>query len=54
MNHVLFEYLDRFVVVYFDNIVVCSESLGDHLNHLNGVFSRIREYKLYVKKKKCE
>lgn len=54
MNDVLFEYLDRFVVVYLDDIVVYSESLEDHLMHLTDVFSRLREYELYVKKEKCE
>lgn len=39
MNDVLYEYLDRFVVVYLDDIVVYSESLADHLDNLRLVFS---------------
>lgn len=54
MNDVLLEFLDRFVVVYLDDIVVYSDSLSDHLRHLKVVFSRLREYQLYVKKEKCE
>ncbi|KAL0345857.1 UNVERIFIED_CONTAM: RNA-directed DNA polymerase [Sesamum radiatum] len=38
MNDVLYEYLDRFVVVYLDDIVVYLESLTDHLVHLRVVF----------------
>lgn len=54
MNDVLYEFLDRFVVVYLDDIVIYSESLDDHLDHLRQVFSRLREHQLYVKKEKCE
>ena len=54
MNDVLYEFLDQFVVVYLDDIVVYSETLVDHVNHLRKVFSKLREYKLYVKKEKCE
>lgn len=54
MNDLLYEYLDRFVVVYLDDIVVYSESLANHLDHLRLLFSRLREHKLFVKKEKCE
>lgn len=54
MNDVLYEYLDRFVVVYLDDIVVYSESLANHLDHLRLVFSRLREHKLFVKKENYE
>ena len=53
MNDVLYEYLDRFVAVYLDNIVIYSESLADHLDHLRLVILRLREQKLFVKKEKC-
>lgn len=54
MNDVLYEYLDRFVVVYLDDLVVYSGSFSEHVAHLKLVFSRLREFKLYVKKEKCE
>ena len=54
MNDVLYEFLDSFVVVYLDDIVIYSESLDAHLGHLRQVFSRLREHQLYVKKEKCE
>ena len=54
MNDILNEYIDRFVVVYLDDIVIYSKTLEDHLMHLRKVFSRLREHQLFVKKEKCE
>ncbi|KAL0423698.1 UNVERIFIED_CONTAM: Retrovirus-related Pol polyprotein from transposon.6 [Sesamum radiatum] len=54
MNDVLYEYLDRFVVVYLDDIVIYSETLNEHVKHLRAVFQKLREYELYAKKEKCE
>ena len=54
MINVLYNYLDKFVIVYLDDMVIYSESLDDHVGHLRLVFSRLREHKLYVKKEKCE
>jgi hypothetical protein len=53
MNNVFYDYIDRFVVVYLDDIVVYSESLVDHLCHLRQLLSRLRENSFFVKKKKC-
>ena len=38
MNDVLFDFLDSFVVVYLDDIVIYSQTLQDHLVHLEKVF----------------
>ena len=54
MNVVLFDYLDAFVVVYLDDIVVYSKTLTEHEKHLRLVFQRLRENRLYVKPEKCE
>ena len=54
MNDVLFDYLDAFVVVYLDDIVVYSQTLNEHKMYLKKVFQRPREHKLYVKPEKCE
>lgn len=54
MNDVLYEYLDRFVVVYLDDIVIYSDSLEAHLEHLKCIFTKLREHSLYVKREKCE
>ena len=54
MNDVLFDYLDAFVVVYLDDIVVYSQTLKEHEMHLKKVFQQLREHKLYVKPEKSE
>ena len=54
MNDVLFDYMDAFVVVYLDDIVVYSKTLTEHEKHLRLVFKRLRENRLYVKPEKCE
>ena len=54
MNDVLFDYLDAFVVVYLDDIVVYNKTLIEHDKHLRLVFQRLRENRLYVKLEKCE
>ena len=54
MNDVLFNFLDSFVVVYLDNIVIYSPTLEDHLVHLEKMFDRLRYNQLYVKKEKSE
>ena len=38
MNDVLFDFLDSFVVVYLDDIVIYSQTLQDHLVHLQKAF----------------
>ena len=52
MNDVLYEFLDDFVVVYLDDIVVYSQSFGEHVEHLRLVFSALKRNSLYVKKEK--
>ena len=54
MNDVFYEFVYCFVVVYLDDIVIYSESLEDHLEHLRKVLSKLREHQLHVKKEKCE
>ena len=54
INDVLFEYVEWFVMVYLDDIVIYSESLEDHLEHLRNVLSRLREHQLYIKNEKFE
>ena len=43
MNDVLFDFLNSFMVVYLDNIVICSPTLEDHVVHLEKVFDRLRQ-----------
>lgn len=41
------------MVVYFDDIVVYSQTLEDHVDHLKAVFSKLGEHHLFVKWEKC-
>ncbi|GMQ12089.1 hypothetical protein CsSME_00054546 [Camellia sinensis var. sinensis] len=53
MNKIFHPYLDRFVVVYLDDIVIYSTTLEEHVGHLQTIFKTLRENELYVKKEKC-
>ena len=54
MNSVMGEYIDDFVLVYLDDILVFSTTEHEHENHLRLVFQQLREHKLQAKLKKCE
>ncbi|KAK4391957.1 RNA-directed DNA polymerase [Sesamum angolense] len=53
MNQVLHGFLDEFVVVYLDDIVVYSGTLAEHVEHLRQVLARLRKHELYAKVSKC-
>nr|CAD1831635.1 unnamed protein product [Ananas comosus var. bracteatus] len=53
MNKLFYPYLDRFVVVYLDDIVVYSNTLEEHVEHLRTIFQVLWENQLYVKREKC-
>ena len=53
MNEVLRAFIGRFVVVYFDDILIYSKSLQDHLNHLRAVFDALRDARLFGNLEKC-
>ena len=53
MNKVLEPFLDHFVVVYLDDIMVYSQTMDEHVEHLRQVFQALRSNELYVKKEKC-
>ncbi|TYK16315.1 DNA/RNA polymerases superfamily protein [Cucumis melo var. makuwa] len=52
MNQVLYPFLNQFIVVYFDDILVCSSSREDHLQHLRKLFQVLTEIELYINPKK--
>jgi hypothetical protein len=53
MNKVFMEYLDKFVVVFIDDILVFSRSEGEHEEHLRLVLQKLHEHQLYAKFSKC-
>jgi len=54
MNRVFHPYLDKFVVVFIDDILVYSKSKEEHAEHLRIVLSTLTRHKLYAKFKKCD
>ncbi|XP_073357951.1 uncharacterized protein [Aegilops tauschii subsp. strangulata] len=54
MNKVFMEYLDKFVVVFIDDIMVYSKNEEEHKEHLRLVLEKLREHQLYAKFSKCE
>jgi hypothetical protein len=54
MNKVFMEYLGKFVVVFIDDILVCSRSEEEHEDHLRLALQSLREHRLYAKLSKCE
>ncbi|GKC98030.1 putative reverse transcriptase domain-containing protein [Tanacetum coccineum] len=54
MNRVFHEYLDRFVIVFMDDILVYSKTREEHEDHLRIVLEFLRQKKLYAKFSKCD
>jgi hypothetical protein len=48
MKKVFMEYLDKFIVVFIDDILVCSRSEEEHEGHLHLVLHKLRDHKLYA------
>ena len=53
MHFVLHPYIGVFVVVYFDDIVVFSKSIKEHVTHLRTVLQTLRKEQLYANMEKC-
>ncbi|CAA0830790.1 Uncharacterized mitochondrial protein AtMg00860, partial [Striga hermonthica] len=54
MNRVLHPFLDQFVIVFIDDILIYSKSQKEHEEHLRAILSTLRREKLYAKFSKCE
>ena len=54
MNRVFEENLDKFVIVFIDDILVYLRTMEEHELHLKLVLEKLREKKLYAKFSKCE
>ena len=53
MNEVLAPFLRKFVMVFFDDILVYSPTLEAHVDHVQRVLEQLRAHKLYMKLSKC-
>jgi hypothetical protein len=54
MNSVFVPELDKFIVVFIDDILIYSKNEEEHAEHLHIVVQRLRDHKLYAKFSKCE
>jgi hypothetical protein len=53
MNNVLWPFLRRFVLVFFDDILIYNSSLSEHLHHVRLVLEQLQAHQLFVKRSKC-
>ena len=53
MNGVFREYLDKLVQIFIDNILIYSQTMEEHAEHLRLVLECVREHKLHGKLSKC-
>ena len=53
MNRLFSAFLHKFVIVFFDDILVYNSSLANHIGHLESVLDRLSSNNLYVKLSKC-
>ncbi len=54
MNRVFKQYLDKFVIVFTNDILVYSRSENDHVDHLRIILQTLRDHQLFAKFSKCE
>ena len=53
MHNIFPEYLDDFIIIFLDDILVYSKGLGDHIHHVRQILEVLRQNKLYAKVSKC-
>jgi hypothetical protein len=53
MNKIFMQYLDQFIVVFIDDILILSKTKEEHEMHLRLVFEKLRAHQLYAKFSKC-
>ena len=53
MNHVLIYCIGKFVVIYFDDILIYNRSLNEYIGHIRQVLIILRDYHLFANLEKC-
>jgi hypothetical protein len=53
MNEVLRPFIGKFMIVYFDDILIYSKSLDEHIEHLCAIFCTLHEARLFANLLKC-
>ena len=53
MNELFSEFLRKFVLVFFDDILIFSSSLEEHIEHVSAVLKVFEKHKLFANRKKC-
>jgi hypothetical protein len=53
MNEVLRPFLRKFVLVFFDDILIFSNNWAEHLRHIRIILTALREHQLFLKQSKC-
>ncbi len=54
INHILYDYLNEFVIVYLNDILIYFKNEEDHKKHIKEVLKRLQEKNLYLKSEKYE
>lgn len=54
MNSIFYDFIDDFVVIYLDDILIFSNSKQEHLQHLRSVLQRLQDHELYVGTQKVD
>ncbi|KAL0150390.1 hypothetical protein M9458_054207 [Cirrhinus mrigala] len=54
VNEVFRDMLNRYVIVYIDDILIFSNSLAEHVQHVRAVLQRLIQHQLYAKEEKCQ
>ncbi|XP_070008644.1 uncharacterized mitochondrial protein AtMg00860-like [Nicotiana sylvestris] len=54
MNHVFQEHLRKFILIFFDDILIFSKNMEDHAEHLRITFRLLMQHQLYDRRTKCQ
>ncbi|GBG79007.1 hypothetical protein CBR_g28720 [Chara braunii] len=54
MNQIFYDYLDKFVIVYLDDILIFSKTVEEHVANLGKVLGLLRQHKFKINGEKCE